>query len=335
MDNNISIIAAAGILPTGKIIINPEDNICNEFSAPDRQKISKSRFLWRLNNKEELIELMKVSLLAAIKQVRMDVLDIDYLIISQVWPDSILCDEGGQLSRALKLSCPVVSVNAGTNGGVIALELATAKLLNAEFHNIAVITGCNYSHWFSKSDPARTLLSDGAACLIISRKQGVKVTGFHTLNTAHYDILKFNEVSESYVCYKPEGGKYIFNNLKETIYQCCSKVCQSNGIGLNDISAFYVYDPTEWVAGITAEALGVEKDKIVSIFHKYGSLGPAQSFFGFMEIQNNKNLTDFDWVIVMGFSPSSTATAVLLQWQNIPCSVHCYDHKEKLSNLMV
>nr|WP_255523179.1 3-oxoacyl-[acyl-carrier-protein] synthase III C-terminal domain-containing protein [Xenorhabdus sp. PB62.4] len=263
----------------------------------------------------------------------MDISDIDYLILSQVWPDNILSDEAGQLARELNLSCPVVSINVGTNGGVAALEIATAMFANSGLHNIAVIAGCNYSHWFSTDDPARCLLSDGAACLILSRKQGVEVTGCHSLSTAHYDILQFNEAPERYVFYKEKGGEYIFNNLKETIYQCCSKVCQSNGINLNEVSAFYIYDPTEWVVSSAVESLGVGKDKVISIFHKYGSLGPAQSFFGFMEIQNNKNLVDYDWVIVMGFGPSSTATAVLFRWQNIPYGIYCYDHKTQLSSL--
>ncbi|MDE1492083.1 3-oxoacyl-[acyl-carrier-protein] synthase III C-terminal domain-containing protein [Xenorhabdus bovienii] len=335
MRNNISIISAAGILPPEKIIIHPEDNIRNEFSAPGEQQLSRSRTLWRLEHKKDLIELMKVSLLAAVKQVQMDIPDIDYLILSQVWSDNILGDEAGRLARELKLSCPVVSVNVGTSGGATGLEIATAMFANSEFHNIAVIAGCNYSHWFSMSDPARTLLSDGAACLVLSRKQGMTVTGCHTLSTAHYDVLQFNEVPERYVYYKPKGGEYIFNNMKETIYQCCNKVCQSNGISLNEVSAFYVYDPSDWVASAAAEALGVGKDKIISIFHKYGSLGPAQSFFGFMEMQDNKNLTNSDWVIVMGLGPSTTATAVLFRWQHISCNVYCYNHKTQLSNPML
>ncbi|PHM45782.1 3-oxoacyl-ACP synthase [Xenorhabdus mauleonii] len=330
MNNGISIISAAGILPTGKIIIHPEENINNEFSAPGKQKASRPRTIWRLNNKDELIELIKVSLLEAVKQVQMDISDIDYLILSQVWFDNILGDESGQLARELKLSCPVVPINVGTSGGITSLELASSLFINPKFQNIAVIAGCNYSHWFSESDPARTLLSDGAACLMLSRKQGVTVAGCQTVSTAHYDVLQFNREPVPHVRYKPQSGDYIFNNLQETTYRCCNEVCQANGINLNDVSAFYIYDPTEWAAGHSAEALGVEKDKVISIFHKYGSLGPAQSLFGFMEIQHNKNLTDSDWVVVMGIGPSFTATAALFKWQHIPNRIYCYDHKTRL-----
>ncbi|MCC8365900.1 hypothetical protein J8V57_06340 [Xenorhabdus sp. PB61.4] len=325
MRNAISVVSAAGILPIKKIIIHPENDTHNAFSVPDKKQLSRTRVLWRSRHKKDLLGLMKESLLAAVKQIQKNILDIDYLILSQVWSDNILSDEAGKLARELNLSCPVVVINVGTSGGVTALELATAMLTNSAFNNIAVIAGCNYSHWFSKNDPARSLLSDGAACLILSREQGATIDGFHTLSTAHYDVLEFNEVPERYVCYKPKGGEYIFNHLKETIYQCCSKVCESNGITLNEVKAFYIYDPVEWVANSAAEALGVEKEKVISIFHKYGSLGPSMSFFGFMEIKNYKRLADFDWVIIMGFSPSSTATACLLQWKDIPCNIYCYD----------
>jgi 3-oxoacyl-[acyl-carrier-protein] synthase III len=329
MRRDISIISAAAILPPKKIIINADDNVHTEFSKPGQQQLSQSRALWRLNQKEELIELMKASLLTALKQAQLDISDINYLILSQVWPDNILGNEAGQLTRELNLSCPIIPINVGTSGGVTALELATAMFSNAEFQNIAVIAGCNYFHWFSENDPARTLLSDGAASLILSREKGTTITACHTLNTSHYDILNFNEAPERYVYYRPRGGEYIFNNFKETIYQCCNKVCKSKGINLNKISAFYIYDPSEWVADSAAEALGVEREKMVSIFHKYGSLGPAQCFLGFIEMQDNKKLTNSDWIIIMGFGPSFTATAVLLQWNNIPYGVYCYDHKKR------
>ncbi|CNH78233.1 3-oxoacyl-[acyl-carrier-protein] synthase III [Yersinia massiliensis] len=99
-------------------------------------------------------------------------------------------DEVKTLATEAELSCPIVPINTGTCGGLTALELASALFHNTTMNYIAVITGCNYSHWFQESDPAQTLLSDGAACVVLGRKEGIGVEGCYTIISGVYIWIK-------------------------------------------------------------------------------------------------------------------------------------------------
>lgn len=317
MINNVSLISCAGALPNQQLNILRENNKKTIFSTND-DYLPDKRSLWRLDEKGAVTKLMVNCLSKALDLVNMNINQLDCIIINLVWPGNILYEEVIAIVRQLNIVCPVIPVNLGTSGGMTALELGWSQFSNAKCRQVAVLAACNYAHWFSAEDPVSSLLSDGAACAILGYDSGISLVHSKTIQTYDYDPLIF---IDNHVEYINESGRSIFSKLPKTIFNSCDQICRDVGKDISDIRYFHIYDPTSWVAEVAAKVFQVSEDKILTLFEKYGSLGPAQNFFALIELNTSSDLFPDDLIILFGFGPSSTSTSFLLSWRKIPTAI--------------
>lgn len=319
------ILSAAGVLPENRIDIKHNDETASELNANFHRFETGTRHIWRLPDKRDIRVLLDESLHDAMEYAQLSVDDIDFLLLSQVWLDNIMGQESALLANRMGLSCPTLGISAGTAGGCMAMEIASSLILSNKYQRIAVVAGCNYGHFFQGSDPTRQLLSDGAASMIIDREGGPEIIASHSVSTAGYRGLEridnITNDSEMYFRSALGSGEYIFNNISNTIVDCCTKVCHGAGLLLSDIDIFYIYDPVHWLHETAAKALNVDTKKIFSTFSRYGSLGPALNTFALIDMAKHLPLRSGQHVLTMGFGPAATATASLLRWHELPCRV--------------
>ncbi|NMN90411.1 3-oxoacyl-[acyl-carrier-protein] synthase III len=319
------ILSAAGVLPEKRIDIKHQEEIATELNANVYPFETGTRHIWRLNDKRDMGILLEDSLRDAMTYARLSVDDIDFLILGQVWPDNIMGQESGLLTNRMGLQCPSIGINAGTGGGCMAMEMAGSLILSENYQRIAVVTGCNYGHFFQENDPTRQLLSDGAASMIIGHGNGPEIIASYSVSTAHYQALEYVDGTPdnnvSYIRTPSGSGDYIFRHMPKTIFDCCAGVCRSADLQLSDIDAFYIYDPVHWVHQAAVKALQIDSKKIFSSFLCYGSLGPTLNTVALIDMAKHFRLRDGQWVLTMGFGPTATATACLLRWHDFPCRI--------------
>lgn len=308
----------AGVLPNMTPLSQKPDVRLVESKGSLSSGASVRNLIWRVEKTSEIVTLMKKSLLAATEQCGMAYEEIDYILISQVWGEHLLYPEPFMLSRALSLSCPVVSVNSGTSGGTTALEIADALLAKPEHSNIAIIAGCTYAHRFRHDDPNKSLLSDGVACAIIGKEKGIKIRSTFTVNTSDYGSLLFDNEDGS-INYPHDSALYLRKQMGNTIEQVRKGIYEKTQTG---VDIFHAYDPVDWIYHIMTEKLDIPRDKVVKIYDKYGSLGPAQNFFGLIEALSNPAYSSAKTLLLIGFGPAATATGVMLELAKIPHSIH-------------
>lgn len=317
MINNVSLISCAGALPNQQQNILRENNKKTIFSTDD-DYLPDKRSLWRLDEKESITRLIVNCLSKALDLVNMNINQLDCIIISLVWPSNILYEEVIDFVQELNIACPVIPVSLGTAGGMTALELGWNQFSNPACKQVAVLAACNYAHWFAAEDPVNSLLSDGAACAILGYDSGISLVHSKTIQTYDYDPLIF---IDNHVEYINESGRSIFSKLPKTIFNSCDQICRDVGKDISDIRYFHIYDPTSWVAEEAAKVLQVSKDKILTMFDKYGSLGPAQNFFALIELNGYADIFSGDLIILLGFGPFATSTSFLLGWREIPTAI--------------
>ncbi|OSM94308.1 3-oxoacyl-[acyl-carrier-protein] synthase III C-terminal domain-containing protein [Lonsdalea populi] len=326
------ILSAAGVLPRKRIDINHHDETATELNANFYQFETGTRHIWHLSDKRGIGALLEDSLRDAINYARLSVDHIDFLILSQVWPDNIMGQESNLLTNRMGMTCPSIGINAGTNGGCMAMEIAGSLILSGKYHRIAVVTGCNYGHFFQENDPTKQLLSDGAASMIIGRGNGPEIIASYSASTAHYQALEYidgtldNNVA--YIRTPSRSGEYLFSHMPKTILDCCTGVCRSANVQLSDIAAFYIYDPVHWVHQAAAKALQIDEKKIFSSFLCYGSLGPTLNTVALIDMAKHFRLRDGQLVITMGFGPTATATACFLRWHDFPYRTRQTEHMD-------
>ncbi|RLM18420.1 hypothetical protein BIY29_18330 [Brenneria alni] len=319
------ILSAAGVLPEKRIDIKHHDELATEFSTNVYQFEAGTRHIWPLDDKRDIDILLDESFRDAIEYARLSVDDIDFLILSQSWPNDILTLESGLLANRVGLKCPSIGINVGTGGGCTAMEIARSLILSERYQRIAIVTGCNYRHFFQENEPAKQLLSDGAASMIIGRGNGPEIIASYSVSTSDYQALEYVDGTQdnniSYIRTAPGSGDYILNHMPKTIVDCCTGVCRSADLQLSDIDAFYIYEPVHWVHQIAAKALQIDSKKIFSTFSRYGSLGAALNTVALIDMAKHFHLRDGQLVITMGFGATSTATACLLRWHDFPCRI--------------
>lgn len=316
----VSILSCAGTLPADGISIDIKNNEDTVFSHGHSHL--QERRIWRLKDKCNISKLMISSLLTSLQLADLVKEQLDYVIISLVWPENILEPEILQLSSEAGLECPVVSLNSGTNGGANAVEFASGLLANPEYRYVAVISACCYSFWFRPEDPSRSLLSDGAACMIVGKDPGIELINCYTSSTHEYSALQFHdETHKSSISYSAEAGDFIIKNLPDTIAKNMKTTCQQAGISPSDIRALHVYDPIHWVSNLVSRTLSLDKERFINLFQYYGSLGPAQNFFGLIHMLKNSTLSPGDYIALAGFGPAATTTTVLMRFREIPYSI--------------
>ena len=314
MINHVSLISCAASLPDRQLNILRKNDKKTIFSIND-DHLPERRSLWRLDKKESITRLMVNCLSKALDQVNMNVNQLDCIIISLVWPKNILYEEVIDFVQQLNITCPVIPVSLGTAGGMTALELGWNQFSNPACKRVAVLAACNYVHWFAAENPINSLLSDGAACAILSYDSGISLVYSKTIQTYDYERLIF---INNYVQETIGLGSSIISKLPTTIFNSCYQLCRDAGKDINDIRYFHIYDPIYWVSEVSAKILQVSQNRILTIFDKYGSLGPAQNFFALIELNACSDIFSDDLFILFGFGPFATSTSFLLSWKKIP-----------------
>ncbi|EHD19954.1 MULTISPECIES: 3-oxoacyl-ACP synthase III family protein [Brenneria] len=336
MPQSPSILSAAGVLPEKRIDIKHHDETATQLNANFYQFETGTPHLWHLNDKRDIDILLEDSLRDAIEYARLSVDDIDFLILSQVWSDNIMGQESGLLANRMGLKCPSIGINAGTGGGCMAMEIAGSLILSENYQRIAVVTGCNYTHFFHENDPTKQLLSDGAASMIIGQGNGPEIIASYSVSTAGYRALEYVDGTPdnnvSYIRTPSGSGDYILSHMPETIVDCCTGVCRSADLQLSDIDAYYIYDPVHWMHKAAAKALQIDSKKIFSTFSRYGSLGAALNTVALIDMAKHFRLRDGQIVIAMGFGVTATATACLLRWHDFPCQV---SHTDRMNGVQI
>lgn len=315
-----TIISCAAALPAAEQTRPVEHAAASVFD--DGIPSQQSR-VWRLLRREDISHLMTRSLHQALQQAGMRAADIDYVIVSLVWAENLMEQEVVNFVRDSDVSCPVLTVNAGTAGGLAAMELAAG--LAGRYPTIAVISACCYAHNFADHDPAKALLSDGATCLIMGAGQGAEILNFHTLSTRDYVPLSLQQGGPKWtVAYSRTAGQYLIENYPLTFQRALTGLCEKSAIAVNDIAHLHVYDPTSWITARCAQQLRLDNSRFTGVFHRYGSLGPGQHLLAFITMADNPLIRDGDNVVLYGFAPASVAVAVLLRFNRIPVSLTHY-----------
>lgn len=320
--NKGSVISLANVLPNHRqttLASKEEESVFHD------KAVGKDRSIWRLENQQDISKLMSQSLFNALRQVDMAVNDIDYVIVAISCPNSVQNVETVQFTQETKLRCPVMAISAGTSGGVAAMELASGLISQGHYRHIAIIAACCYSHYFDINDPTKALLSDGAACMIISSDSGTEIVDFQSVSTCDYLPLQLKNIENKLVANCPkEGGEVFTRNYDKTIKQAVTALCDRSHISVSDINKFHFYDPISWVPNVLSESLAIKKEKIELAYDKYGSLGAAQNLFGFYSIVNQNQLAEGDYIVLSGFAPGMISVSVLLGFKHIPTSLDFY-----------
>ena len=218
--------------------------------------------------------------------------DVDFVLLCTQSPDYFLpttaCVVQDRLG--LKTQCGALDFNLGCSGFVYGLAMAKGLVESRIASNVLLLTSETYTKHIHERDKGnKTIFGDAATATIISSQGyaeirdfdlGTDGSGCNNLivktgamrNPVPLGDLVFdksgNPVSSDFLYM---NGSEIFNFTLETVPELVDNVLQKNGMCKDDIDLYVFHQANNFINGVIAKMMKLDKSRIPSNIHKYGN----------------------------------------------------------------
>ncbi len=210
------------------------------------------------------------------------------IIATKFFGDNLLPMTASMVQRKLGCSYATQSfdVDGGVNSFLHAFDLGT-RYINSGDDYVLITSGGICNRLISKTDPrVAFLFGDGAASVLLasSNEPHILASYFYT-NHTYYEIAATQKLKHEYTKKYFEKGDfslfydfYRMDNWKlaEEFYRTAAitvrdYLLEESSLKMNDIDLVLVTENNKSIWEVTLDALGVEKEKSISLIHNYGN----------------------------------------------------------------
>ena len=258
----------------------------------------------------------------AVAAAKLTLGDIDLLICSSFVGEQVGGGHAAFLARRLGLVGAAFNLESTCAGGMVALHTACAMVASQQARRVLVVTSCNYTRCSEETDSLSWICGDGAAALVVGpAAPGLGVMGksiHHTADTcgAMYFELAVDAAGVPKICMRNsrDAGKRIRASSEQYVVQCCQEAATAAGIELSDVQHFLFNTPTAWYMQFCAQALGIDPQRCIDTYPRYGNIGPVLTFANLHALALSRGIKAGDWVLMFGMGSVSSAAALMLRW---------------------
>ncbi|NMA67332.1 MAG: ketoacyl-ACP synthase III [Clostridiaceae bacterium] len=323
----------AGITGTGRAL--PERRLTNS----ELEKIVETSDEWiikrtGISERRIIEEDMPLSHLAsdaaknAIKDARLDVLDIDLIIATTVTPDYLSPSLACSIQKDIGAdNAAAFDMNAACTGFIYALKVAQGMILSEAYKNILIVSAEAMSRATDFTDRKTCVLfGDGAGAVIVSRvedgsgiekvnlgsigKMGSVLT-IPCLYMSEEDKSKRNEGSKQVVWM---DGSEVFIFASRIMSEATSDILKETGTDINEIKYLFPHQANMRILQNAAKRLDMPMDRVYSNLSMTGNISSASIPVCLSEAYEKNMLQKGDKLILVAFGGGLTYGASLLTW---------------------
>lgn len=251
--------------------------------------------------------------------------DIDLLICSSFVPQHLGIGDAAYLAGELGLSGAAFNLESACAGSIVALQTACALVRAGEFKHVLVVVSTTYSRAMDESDILSWFIGDGMGAFVVSAVEpGTGLLGIKTVHTAEscgalYWEAVNNPGGSPHIWVKsaPHSGKMLRDQAVPTIERCCRGAVEAAGVRMEDIDFFIFPTPLAWYHRFTARVLGVDPQKTLSTFTRYGNIGPALTTANLHQAASEGLIREGSLILAFGIGSVSSAGAAVMRWGNV------------------
>ena len=330
-----SIIQGAKIISTGSAI--PSCKISNQQISSivetsdewifTRTGIEERRVLTQLG--QSVTDLAKLAALQALKNVSMDPLDIDLIILATSSPNDLFGSASKIQYEIGATNALAFDLTAACSGFVLGVITASQFIFTNTYRNILVIGADVLSKWTDWSDRSTCILfGDAAGAVILQSCNALSnsVLSFdlntdgsysNCLSIPYKEDIKLNSVLNFY-----QGSfKYISMNGKEVYKFAVSQVplsilkCLSDiNMSVEEVDWLLLHQANKRILTAVADKLCISYDKIISNLNKYGNTSAASIPLALDEVIRQDKIVRNAIVVISGFGAGLTWGTVIVRW---------------------
>lgn len=247
----------------------------------------------------------------AVEDSRINVLDIDMIIVATSSPDYPFPSTAALVQReigALRAACLDISV--ACTGFIYAYSIANAYIKAGIYKNILIIGAEVMSQHLDWNDRSVCVLfGDGAGAAVVAcnESETVSAVNIHSDGRAA-DVLKCdrdNIVME---------GRDVFTFAVRTVPQSIMEILNSTGTDIEDVSMFVLHQANSRIIEAIAKKLKVDISRFPMNLSEYGNTSAASIPLLLDELNRERRINAGDRIIISGFGAGLSWGTILLEW---------------------
>jgi 3-oxoacyl-[acyl-carrier-protein] synthase-3 len=247
---------------------------------------------------------------SALTQARLEVQDIDLILVATSTPDftmpSTACLVQGRLGAERALAFDVVNACAGF---VYALDAATRYLQNGELRNALIIGVDRGSRLVDPHDRGTSVFfGDGAgAAVITSRGRGrVLAAKLHSRGTSEPLSVPVGGTMTM-------DGKAIWNFATEVVPSCVRALCHDARVAIDEIKLLVPHQANRNLLTAAADNLGLPRNRVAVNIDRYGNTLAGSIPIALDEALADGRAQSGDKIVLVGFGAGLAWGGLLLQ----------------------
>ncbi|MEC5028423.1 MAG: amino acid adenylation domain-containing protein [Oscillatoria sp. PMC 1051.18] len=247
--------------------------------------------------------------------------DIDLALVSALFPDCPGPGHAAYLSQAIGLRCPAWSIESTCSSTLVALETARAFIEAETYQTILIVVSHLGSNATDNGDSLSWSLGDGVGAFVVSPVRDNRgILGMaiapttETCDAYRYELANNCKGKPQTLARTGDNAIALAETAVKAAQSCCQKAAQVAGVNLAEIDFFAFNTPTAWYANVCARALGIDSDRVLNLYPRYGNIGPVFPFANLYHAIDKNKLKDGDLVLVYSNGAAATAAAAVLRW---------------------
>jgi 3-oxoacyl-[acyl-carrier-protein] synthase-3 len=324
-------ITGTGLCVPERIVTNQE--LCNRMRTSvefieTRTGVRERR---HVDEKTCLSDLAYKAAMQAIKRAKIDLADVDMLIVNTLSPDYHDPSQACDLQRKLGLGhVPAFDIRAQCSGSIYGMDIARQYIETGRCRHVVLVCAEILSRRMDVSDDGRNLsilLSDGAGAFVLSGKDdktsgalidiALKADGkeFELLYTKAPGSRRQNFIDETDIAegmhFFRMNGKAMYTHAVQSMAAIASEILSRNNLEIDDISLVVPHQPNlRLLEGVISE-LQISKDKVYITVEYLGNMASASMPVAYTMAIDDKKFKPGDLALFLTYGAGATWGAAL------------------------
>ena len=274
------ILGCGGYLPK-KIITN--NDLPKKLNTTDEWIKTRTGICQRyIANKKQLnSDLGFEAAKKAIKNSKINNTEIDLVIVATSTPDHTFPSTATKIQGKLGIKKGFAfDIQAACSGFIYAISIADNYIKNKQARNALVIGSEVFSRILDWNDRSTCVLfGDGAGAIVLTgrkKNSGIISTELYS-DGRFYDLLYVDGgvASNQKAGHIKMKGKEVFRHAVEKLTNCIEINLKKNNLKKNDIDWIIPHQANKRIMDMTANKLGISKDKVLVTVDKYANTSSA------------------------------------------------------------
>jgi 3-oxoacyl-[acyl-carrier-protein] synthase-3 len=263
----------------------------------------------------------------AIEDAKLDVKDIDLIIVATATPDRLAPSTACLVQDKLKAYNAVAfDLSAVCSGFLFSMSVAAQYIVSGAYHNVLVIGSDTFSKITDWESRDSVFFGDGAGAAVVSPgnvNEGFLAFRLYSDGRGKYNFTVPAGGSEMPSCldtvnkglhFFQMNGREVYNTGTHVLPKAIKQVLKDTGIDINEIDLMIPHQPSIGILKKTAELIGLPFEKVMTNMDRYANTSGGTIPILLDELKKSKKLKKNDLIIFASVGSGWTYGASIIKW---------------------